>query len=329
MPDARDIPIAVFFGDEDYQKRAGLKSLLDRLLPPDVDRGMALVEYDGSRSEEQGGPALAAVLDDLLTPGFLAPRRVIVITDADRFISAHRDRLENYLQKPSRTGTLVLLCRSFPSTTRLSRAATAAGGELTGCKKLTRSTAPAFAQAQAGAWRKRMSPAAVARLIDLVGFDQGTLAGEVEKLALYSGERAEITEQDLRALVGQSREERIFEVLDSAATGRLPTALQQWRQTLATDPDAIYKATGGVAFVLRRWLAVHEALRQGAPFKTALGIAAMWGRDRELRSLLERLPPKRLRGLLAALAELDAQSKVGARSIETGVERLLVEVAAT
>lgn len=43
--------------------------------------------------------------------------------------------------------------------------------------------------------------------------------------------------------------------------------------------------------------------------------------------LLQRLPQPRVRRALTDLAELDAQAKVGARSIEAGLESLLTRLA--
>lgn len=54
----------------------------------------------------------------------------------------------------------------------------------------------------------------------------------------------------------------------------------------------------------------------------------MYNRADELESILNRLPPARLRRFLAAIAELDSQAKVGARSIVRGIEKLLAAVAA-
>ena len=130
-------PIAVFFGDEEYRKSVLLKEALDEFLPPEVERSTALTTYDGTRPPDQGGPSLAAVLDDLATLPFLSDRRVVVVRDADRFVSAHREALERYLEKPAATGVLVLECRSFLGTTRLSKAVVAAGGRAS-CRPKTR-----------------------------------------------------------------------------------------------------------------------------------------------------------------------------------------------
>lgn len=321
-------PIAVLYGDEEFQKSQALQRLLDLLLPPTVDRGLALCEYDGGRQEDQGGPSLASVMDDLATLPFLADRRVVVIRDADKFITTHREKLERYLKSPAPTGTLLLLCRSFPKTTRLCKAAVAAGGQLIECKKLTVHGLIDSVVAEARARGKRIAHPVAARLVELIGQDQGILANEVEKLCLYAHDRPEITADHVSDLVGLTREEKIFAVMDAAATGRLTQALQLWHQVVATDPAAIFKALGGMAYVVRRWSSAHQMAADGLPIRAIAPKVMMWGREHELDTLLRRLPPQRLKRILAAIAQLDSQAKVGVRSIETGVEALLLEVAA-
>lgn len=319
---------AVIYGDEDLQKSVALREVLDRLLPPEADRGLALCEYDGEKSEEQGGPAYANVADDLRTLPFLAERRVVLIRDADKFISAAREKLEKYFASPSESGTLVLVCRSFPKTTRLYKAIVAAGGELTECKRLTGRALADFLVSEARARGKRLDAPVAARLIDLIGPAQGLLATEIEKLSLYVGDRAAITDDDVSELVGRSREERVFAAMESAGLGKLRAALEAWEDVLRTDPAAVYKALGGAAFVVRRWLAAHEMLAAGESVRSIAPRMMMWGRERELETLLTRLPPSRCARILAAIADLDAQAKVGQRSIETGVAALLIQIAA-
>lgn len=322
-------PIAVIYGDEEYRKAEVLVGLLNRLLPPEVDRAMALSEFDGSQSEEQGGPVLATVMDDLLTLPFLADRRVVVIREADKFITAHREKLERYAASPSPTGVLVMTCRSFPKTTRLSKAVAAVGGQLVECKKLTTRGLIDFVTAEAGNRGKRADYAVAARLVELIGQDQGLLAGEVEKLCLYIGSRQAVTIDDVSDLVGQTREEKIFAVMDAAAAGDLARALQLWNQVVATDPAAVYKALGGIAFKVRNWLTAHEMASQRVPLRSIAPKVMMWGRERELEALLHRLTPTRLKRILADIARLDSQAKTGSRSIETGVEALLIEAASS
>ncbi len=318
-------PIVVIYGDEDFQKAKILHAVLDRLLPPEVDRAMALCEYDGTQGEEQGGPALATVMDDLATLPFLAKRRVVVIRDADKFITTHRQRLERYFDAPAPTSTLVLVCRSFPKSTRLYKAATACG-YLRECKRLNHRGLIDFVIGAFAEQGKQLDPAAAARLVDLVGTDQGMLSGEVEKLCLYVGDRSRVTTDDVAELVGLSREEKVFAVMDAAALGRPARALELWHQVISSDPAATFKAVGGIAFKLRSYLNAHQLVGEGLPVRTVAPKVMMWGRERELQSILRRLPIGRLERTLAGLADLDAQAKVGSRSIEHGVEALLLRI---
>jgi DNA polymerase-3 subunit delta len=320
-------PIVVIYGDDDYQKSTAITAALDALLPPEVDRSLALTEYDGSRPESQGGPRLAEVLEDVSTLPFLADCRVVLIREADGFITAHRQQLENYLTHPAPTGSLVLECRSFPKTTRLAKATAAVGGSLQECRKLRGRELVNYAVAQARERGKKIRPDAAARLVDLVGQEAGMLSAEVEKLALYAGERETITERDVAELVGQSREEKIFAAMDAAGAGHLPEALRLYRQVLASDPAAVFKMVGGVSYKVRQWLSAHQMLAEGVRISSVAPRMMMWGREQELEAILKRLPPDLLHRLLAALADLDSQAKSGARSIETGIETILVQLA--
>ena len=320
-------PVVVIFGAEEHGKSVALRATLNELLPPEVERALALSEYDGERAEDDGGPSLAAVMDDLRTAPFLADRRVVVVREADKFVTAAREPLEAYAQAPAPTATLILCLKSFPKTTRLYKSVDASGGRLIECRALNQRGLIDFVIAEARARGKALDASVAESLVALVGPEQGALAGEVEKLALFAADARAITREHVAALVGLSREERIFAVLDAAALGQTERALELWRNTLATDPAAAFKATGGVAFVLRRWLAAHEMRAAGEPVHEIAPRVMMWRRAAELQRLLDRLPAARLKRMLARLAELDAQAKVGERSIEHGVEALLIQIA--
>lgn len=328
MATTKTPPVVVIYGDDEHQKTSALHKALDALLPPEVDRGLALTNYDASEKEDQGGPTISRVLEDLRTLPFLSDRRVVVVRDADNFISAHRDALEQYAATPAPTGVLVLECRSFPKTTRLAKSVATSGGHAIECKRLSGRGLIDFVVAEAQSRGKRITPDAAGRLVQLVGQEAGTLASELEKLALYVGDRDTIDDEAVTDLVGLSREEKVFAVADAAGVGRLPDALRLWQQVLDTDPSAAFRALGGFAFVVRRWLTAHQLHADGLSAGEIAPKVQMWGRQRDLETILRRLTPRTCRRLLAALADLDSQAKSGARSIERGIELLLVRLAA-
>jgi len=321
----------VLHGEDDAQRAKAVDDLLAELLPEAADRALALSVYDaGARHAGEETAAPGGALTDLLTPPLLGGRRVVVVRSADAFISAHRRRLEEYAAKPAPFATLVLECRSFPSSTNLYKAVRAAGGPdaIQAFEKPKDSQTPANIVARAAQLGCRLAPEVVPRLIELVGRDLETLTRELEKLALYVGERRLITAEDVATLVGLTREERIFAVMDAAGLGQTARAVRLWEQTLATDPDAPFKAIAGIAFVLRRWLTAHQMLAQGLTPAQIAPQVMMWRRESDLATILRRLPAPRVRAALAALARLDTQAKTGLRSIERAVELLLVRLAA-
>lgn len=323
-----DTPLVVIvFGDEPFAKVECIKRVLDGLLPPEVDRTMALSEYDGAQPEGQGGPTFARVADDLRTLPFLADRRVVLVREADAFVQTSREQLERYVADPAPTGTLVMECKSFPKTTRLYNAIVKIGGALHECRKLNQRDAIDFILSEARRQGKRIDPTAASRLADLVGAAQGVLSSEIEKLSLYAADKPSITDADISELVGLSREEKIFAVMDAALTGHLSEAVRLWHHVLQTDPNGVYKALGGMAFVLRRLLNAHRMVAEGMPIAGVAPKVMMFRRERELKMELSRNPAERLRSLLARLAELDKASKLGLRSLETGIEAILIEVA--
>src|SRR5271166_4774224 len=82
----------VVTGDEPFLKRQALAALRERLLGRGDD-AFALSKYTGDRA------TLGEVMADVATLPFLAARRLVVVEEADAFVSKYRSQLEKYLGK--------------------------------------------------------------------------------------------------------------------------------------------------------------------------------------------------------------------------------------
>ena len=105
------------------------------------------------------------------------------------------------------------------------------------------------------------------------------------------------------------------------------TFLKQMCTVTATDKDAVFKAVGGMCFKVRGWLAAHQMLADGMDTRAVANKAGLWKNPRDLPNLMRRQPPLRLKRILARIAQLDSQAKVGGRSIDTGIEAILAVLA--
>ncbi len=86
--------VYVICGKDKFLAGSECEALMDRLLPVD-QRAMALYQ---PRAEDAN---IAEVLDELRTMPFLAEKRVVLIKDADPFISDNREYLENTSTTPA------------------------------------------------------------------------------------------------------------------------------------------------------------------------------------------------------------------------------------
>src|SRR5512142_2122230 len=106
--------IYVIAGKEPPLVTTAWQQLLDRLLEP-AQRMTGLAAFEGDTA------AVAEVLDELRTIPFLTQQRVVIVREADSFVSRHRELLEKYFESPSATGVLVLLMSTWAKGTRLAK----------------------------------------------------------------------------------------------------------------------------------------------------------------------------------------------------------------
>lgn len=272
--------------------------------------------FDGDSAE------LAMVLDELRTPSLLGGRRVVIVDDADEFISIHRAPLERYCADPSPSGVLVLLCDSLPKTTRLHKQI-AATGELILFEPLKGN--------QVGAWLtdraaqrhgKKLSGSAAAALRDHLGTDLGRLDAELAKLTAYVGQRDRIEANDVAECTGRLREERIFAVADALVAGETAKALERWDQVMATDRAAPQRAIGGLAYSIRNWTQARRITRRGGD-PSAIFARSFVGPSQAQRGM--RTPLDEWRNRVQDLLRVDHATKTGLGSVDLAIEKFIVK----
>jgi DNA polymerase-3 subunit delta len=310
----------VIYGAEAFLKRQALMDVLDRALAG-ADRSLALSEYDGTSA----GVELASILDDLRTLPFLSERRVVLIRDADAFITKYRESLETYLENPSSTGVLVMEARSFPGTTRLARKA-ATLGEVIKCEAVAARTLPGWLASRArDAYRLRLDAGAAAMLLEFVGDELGLLDAELQKLALYVGQRGEVLPADVQACVGHTREEQVWGILSAISAGDEGRALSLWEQVWETDRAAQGRAVGGIAYKVRQLLNAKRAQEAGAAPAELARLLMIWRDDRRLRTELGAFTTEQVETMLCRLLQADVAAKTGRSSVQSAIEAFIVE----
>jgi len=297
-------PVAVVYGDEPFLKRLALKRLARHVLG-DEDG-----EFGSSRIE--GKVAMWRDIEDELTtvPLFGGGRRMVVVDDADEFVTRNRPTLEDYLDRPARTGVLVLEVQSWPSNTRLYKAVAKQGLPLE-CVAPTGATLTkwltAWARETHGA---RLEAAAAGQRVEIVGPELGLLDQELAKLAAFAGAGNPITAEMVQELVGGWRTKTTWEMLDAALSGDAREALLQLDKLLLSGESPI-------ALVAQ----MGSSLRRFAAATRAIELAEAEGRRITLRQALEQSGVKSF-----VLSKSEQQLRQLGRVRAAGLYRALLEI---
>lgn len=312
-------PVYALVGTDGFLHLQKLEELV-RQLPPDAQR----LDIEGEKAE------LADVLDELRSFAmFGGETKIVVVRNADDFVSRFRESLETYLENPSSSGVLVLRLNALNKAHRIAKLI-AKVGEVVPCEPPGARDLPAWiSQRGKSVHRITLTPAAATLLAELVGNDMGKLDNELAKLALQS-DSGKVDVPDINRSVTFQREQEMYDLTNAMAVGRTTEALQRWRHLIQMDPSTEFRAVTWIGMWLEDVSRVLGAKREGKNPASAL---PQWKyRDPRMRSefvkMAETLGEAGLARAVGLLLEVDKQSKSGVGNAADNVERFILAIGA-
>ena len=258
MPPGEFKPVYVLSGSDGFLQDHYRAEIIARVVGQ-ADPQTCIANFDSGDD-----PELAAVMDELRTLPFLAPARVVMIRNADAFISKHRQKLEEYVANPCETSALVMIVSSFPGNTRLAKAVKKIG-EVLNCKLPDSSSLQQWLTKASGKRGKKIDPQSADMLEQWIGRDLAAQNAEIEKLCLYIGDRETITPQDVQDVVTATAGPAAFALTNAITAGDTLGALRALEGALRIR-GAEFQALGSIAWHLRRALqAQQEMIAVGKP----------------------------------------------------------------
>jgi DNA polymerase III subunit delta len=231
-------PVYVVAGNDLYLVRESMDAIA-RAVFPGQDGEASLTRFSGSQA------SLADVLDEVTTLPFLSRRRLVIVEEADGFVSKYRSELEAYVQSPCKSGILLLQVKTWVATARLTKLVDELGLAVHCTGASAAELVPWLVEFAQKRHDVRLDTAAARLLVDLLGPEAGILASEVRKLAVYAGDARHIESADVPKLVGAGRVETIWKTIDAATTGHARAALEHLDSLLGAgeEPVSLLAAT--------------------------------------------------------------------------------------
>lgn len=312
-------PVYALVGPDAFLQLQELTGIVSQL-PPDATR----IDLDGEKAE------LADVLDELQSISmFGGDIKVVVIRNADEFISRFRESMEKYVEKPSPTGVLILRLNSLNKSHRIAKLLQK-HAQIIACEPPKPAQLPAWIQQRAKTAHKlTVAPEAARLLAELIGNDLGKLDNELAKLALQV-DSARVDVADIGRNVSFQREQAMWDLTNAMAAGQTTEALRRWRHLVQLDPDTQFRAVTWIGMWLEDVRKVLAAQRAG---KNPQGVLPVYKyRDPRLRSEFVRtaqsMGERGAARALHLLTEIDKQSKSGLGDAAANVERFILDLSA-
>jgi len=311
--------IFVIAGKDDSLVGAQCGKLLDELLEP-AQRVTGLFEAEGK------SVSASEVLDELRTAPFLTDKRVVLVRDADDFVSENRPLLERYFDNPCPSGRLVLVVKTWAGNTKLAKKLTKVGKLISVAQPTRKELPQRVIDYASDAHSKKIAFATAQLLIELTGDDLTRLYSEIDKLALYADSDKVIAPRHIEALIGHNRLFGAFAVIDSVVAGNPGTAVERLRGMFAQDRSAEYTVVGAFAFHFRRMFNAKVLLDKGTPRRQIETALRIWGNADDLFAQLHRLSLRQIGQYLRQLAETDYAIKTGRATAKVAMEELVLSL---
>ncbi|MGA2158719.1 MAG: DNA polymerase III subunit delta [Dehalococcoidia bacterium] len=171
----------------------------------------------------------------------------------------------------------------------------------------------------------KISAAAVSLLADYIGGDLWLLAGELNKLITYCGDR-EISDKDVREITSFAREDNIFALVDSIMDGRTKEAQIMLHRMLSYGT-----ASQQILVMIERQLSIILRVKDLGPnmnqqeMKERLGLHPRYPLEKTLRQA-KAFPLPRLRKAFHCLLDTDIAIKTGKYEDDLALDLMILEL---
>ena len=242
-----------------------------------------------------------ALIDAANVFPMLAPRRIIIVVEAERLLTPKREsreaeeqaaRLEKFIDDPSPAAVVIFECGALDLRRRVSKLLLRQA-QVVDCGTIEdQPAAERWIRARAAQENVPLEPEAVRALVERAGLDVGRLRGALERVSLYAMGQKTVSAADVSASV-------------------------------SAEPEA--QADFGVGKAIWRD-DVRGALRElGLALDSGAAAVMLLG---QLRAAAERLPPARVPAAMTAVLRTDLALKSSGGEASVLLERLVVELCA-
>ena len=279
-------PLYLLLGDDDGEKSATAAEFAEM-----VDEGLRAFSVDRLFGAEIKAEDL---IDAAATLPMMAPRRVVIVFDAERLLiprregkaaDAEQERLEAFVKAPPSHATVVFVCGPLDQRRRLVKLLLKEA-QVVDCGTITDATdAERWVRARAERDKIPLDASAVRTLVDRAGVDIVRLRTGLERVALYAMGQSKIGAEDVRQVVPATAEATNFGIANAIERNDAAEALRELALALEGGAQPFF-LMGQLRWVAEKMPRTRVKAAIDAVFRTDEAIKSSGG---DPKVLLERL----------------------------------------
>lgn len=309
-------PAALLISSEPFLLHQEESRIVDQFIPPEY-RDLNLRITFGWETD------LGTVVEFLQTLPFLGEHRLLVLREVQK-LEGYKE-LVSYLEDPN-PASMLLMTSSELKKSDAGYRALSAHCESTELKRPYGRALTGWVGARFREQGKKIDPSLCELLVQISGDNLGLLATEIEKIVLSSGERAEVSREDLDVSV-PGGVEVIFNFLDALGDGNLSKALSSLKSLFENDNRAEY-IVHMMAWHYRQLMRGRDLVNSGlSPADAAVKMGKRFpGIKEKFTRHMRRVSDDDLVRALEVLAAGDLQLKRGSMPEVTVLDRMVLQL---
>lgn len=235
--------IYFFTGEDEFKKSLSVNKLKSKLsLPPD---SLDINIYYGKDIN------MTDVISSLDTPPFLSRKRLVIIKEAEKLSEADKNKLIPYFKKGARTSICIIETKKNLNVNDRFNAAAKKYASIIDFPMLEAEKIPAWIRKEFQLRGKIVEPAAIEFLAENSNNQLAVIRQHIDMLTAYAGKRKNITQADVKNLIGESAQLSVFKLVDEISQKRQRLAFETLLLLLQAGKDA-HEILGLVAWHMRR-----------------------------------------------------------------------------
>lgn len=312
--------LILLYGQESYFVEEGLQAIRNAVVRQE-DRDFNLTQFHGRDFKAND------VVEQARTFPVFADRRLVIIKNVHEASADQLDGLQSYIEDPVPETVLLLTAEKIDARRKIYQVLKKTGTAIE-FKKIYENQLPTFVRDLAKTLNVTLTGEGLKLFCKRVGTNLIEVQGELEKLVGYLGDRDLADENDVAAIVSDTRIESVFDLTDALGQGDISTALKLLDRLLS-EGQAPLMVLAMMTRHFRQMWKIKELTAQKVPqneFPKRVGVSPYF-----LKGLLQqasRFSNQHYRQVFDQFLITDLALKSSGGDPKMYLEKLVLEIAA-